>query len=57
MAEFQKLTGDLMRKDPSNGPKITEIVNRYLGKGKKASEATRDQAEFIALIVDEIKEL
>ena len=57
MVEFQKLTGDLMRKDPSNGPKITEIVNRYLGKGKKASEATRDQAEFIALIVDEIKEL
>ena len=57
MTEFQKLTGDLMRKDPSNGPKITEIVNRYLGKGKKASEATRDQAEFIALIVDEIREL
>ena len=57
MAEFQKLTGDLMRKDPSNGPKITEIVNRYLGKGKKASDATRDQAEFIALIVDEVKEL
>lgn len=57
MAEFQKLTGNLMRKDPANGPKITEIVNRYLGKGKKASEATRDQAEFIALIVDEIKEL
>ena len=56
MAEFQKITGDLMRKDPTNGPKITEIVDRYLGKGKKVSETTRDQAEFINLIVDEIKE-
>jgi len=26
-----------------------------LGKGKKVAEATLDQAEFISLIVDEIK--
>jgi hypothetical protein len=56
MNEFQKITGDLMRKNPSNGPKITEIVDKYLGKGKKVSETTRDQAEFIDLIVGEIKD-
>lgn len=56
MNEFQKVTGDLMRKDMSNGPKITQIVDKYLGKGKKVSETTRDQAEFISLIVDEIKD-
>lgn len=56
MAEFQQITGNLMRSDPSNGPKITEIVNKYLGKGKKVSETTREQAEFIDLIVSEIKD-
>ena len=56
MNEFQQITGNLMRENPSNGPKITEIVDKYLGKGKKVSETTRDQAEFISLIVDEIKD-
>jgi hypothetical protein len=39
-----------------NGPKVTQIIDRYLGKGRKISETTRDQAEFIHLIVTEIKE-
>ena len=56
MTEFQQITGNLMRENPGNGPKITEIVDKYLGKGKKVSETTRDQAEFISLIVDEIKD-
>lgn len=56
MKEFQTITGDLMHKDPSYGPKITAIVDKYLGKGKKVSEATPDQAEFINLINEEIKE-
>jgi hypothetical protein len=56
MTEFQQLTGELMQKDSSGyGPKIKEIVDRYLGKGKKVSETTRDQAEFIDLIIGEIK--
>ena len=36
-------------------PRITQIVDKYLGKGKKVSETTRDQAEFIYLIVSEMK--
>ena len=56
MTEFQTLVGSLMEKNSAtNGPKITQIIDRYLGKGKKISEATRDQAEFIYLIVEEIK--
>lgn len=55
MKEFQTMTGDLMHKDSSYGPKITAIVDKYLGKGKKVSEATPDQAEFINLINEEIK--
>ena len=55
MTEFQQITGTLMRENPGYGPKITEIVERYLGKGKKVSETTRDQAEFVDLIVSDIK--
>lgn len=38
-------------------PRITEIINKYLGKGKKLSNATRDQVEQISLIVFDLKEL
>lgn len=57
MAEFQDLVGVLMNKNGTYyGPRITQIVDKYLGKGKKVSDATIDQAEFISLIVDEIKD-
>lgn len=57
MAEFQDLAGQLMeRAAATNGPKITQIIEKYLGKGKKITETTRDQAEFVYLIVTEIKE-
>ena len=55
MAEFQDLVGQLMSSGTTNGPKITSIVERYLGKGRKVSDTTPDQAEFINLIVNDIK--
>lgn len=55
MAEFSSLAGILMTQDQSNAPKITAIVDRYLGRGKKVSDATPDQAEFIHLIIGDIK--
>ena len=57
MAEFQSIVNVLMEKDNNfYTPRITQIVDKYLGKGKKVSEATRDQAEFIFLIIAEMKE-
>lgn len=56
MSEFNELVGTVMTKNQSNGPKITAIVEKYLGKGKKVSETTSDQAEFIHLINTEIKD-
>lgn len=56
MAEFKSLVDKLMVDNQSNAPKITSIVEKYLGKGKKASDATPEQAEFLHLIVTEIKE-
>ena len=55
MAEFQDLVGTLMSKGTTNGPKITAIVEKYLGKGKKVSDSTPEQAEFVHLIVSDIK--
>jgi hypothetical protein len=56
MAEFQDLVGQLMSKGTTNGPKITAIVEKYLGKGKKVGDTTPEQAEFIYLINTEIME-
>ena len=56
IAEFQELVGDLMQKDQVKyAPRITQIVDKILGKGKKVSETTREQAELIYLIISEIK--
>jgi hypothetical protein len=57
MNEFQEYVGILMQKSQTEyGPKITHIIDKYLGKGKKISEATIEQAEIVSLIVTEIKE-
>lgn len=55
MDEFQTVVGQVMLKGESNAAKIQHIVESYLGKGKKVVDTTIDQAEFIYLIVEEIK--
>lgn len=55
-AEFQELVSQIMNKNQSDAPKITSAVNRYLGKGKKVTEATPEQAELIHLINIELRE-
>ena len=57
MEEFGNLAGAVMTKDQSNAPKITAVVDKYLGRGHRVSDATPDQAEFIYLIIQEIKDL
>ena len=57
LLEFNELAKDLMEKDGAvYGPKITFIVDKYLGKGKKVSESTIAQVELLDQIVAEIKE-
>lgn len=55
--QFQTYVGELMAKDSNiYGPMITASIEKYLGKGKKISDATPEKAEMISLIVDEIRE-
>lgn len=56
--EFNKLATEKMQLDAETyQPKITYIIEKYLGRGRKFSEASRDQVEQMSLIIDELKEL
>ena len=55
MEEFQSLVGQIMAKDSNNAGKISTIVEKYLGRGKKVSETNANQAELVHLIVTDIK--
>ena len=55
MEEFKEIVGRLMSTGTQNAAKISSIVERYLGKGKKVNDTTPDQAEFIYLIIGDLK--
>lgn len=55
MNEFNNLVQKLMSENQTNAMKITTIVDKYLGKGKKVSDSTPAQVDLIHLIVEEIK--
>lgn len=58
MEEFNSLISSIPKDQMDYyAPRITEITNKYLGKGKKVSNATREQSEQIFLIVFDLKEL
>ena len=57
MKEFQEIVGNLMTKNQSVAPKITKIVESHLGKGKKVSDCTPEQAMQLDLILFDLKAL
>ena len=61
MAEFkeriEKFSKDEEKMETYYAPRITQIVETYLGKGKKVGEINRDQVEQLSLIVDDLKTL
>ena len=38
-------------------PRIVEITDKYLGKGQKVSQCSREQVEALSLIVEDLKDL
>ena len=57
MNEFNDLAGALMTKDAEYyQPRITHIIEKYLGKGKRISDSTIEQVEIVNLIVQDIKD-
>lgn len=57
-AECNTMLSSLTKEEQAHyAPYITEITDKYLGKGKKIINITRDQAEQLSLIVFDLKEL
>ena len=56
-SEFSELVGKVMQANPANGPHITAIVDKYLGKGKKVGDCTPAQCEQLDLILIELRDL
>lgn len=52
---FQELVGELMSENQTNSVKITAIVDKYLGRGKKVGDCTPEQSEQIDLIVHDLE--
>lgn len=63
MSEFKSIINNITSiaspEDMTNiyGPKITDIVEKYLGKGGKVGEMSRGQVEALSLILADLKEL
>ena len=58
MKDFQNIAGDLIQKNGNSvAVKITTIVEKHLGKGKKVNECTEEQAAQIDLILFDLKQL
>ena len=38
-------------------PRISQITDKYLGRGQKVSQCSREQVEALSLIVDDLLEL
>lgn len=58
ISEFNEITADMMESDPAYyQPRIIDLVTRVLGPGKKVNEATIQQVELIAEIVESLKDM
>ena len=57
MDEFQELVGKLVQKSPNMVAKITSIVDKHLGKGKKVGDCTEANAPQLDLIIYDLKQL
>ena len=60
MEEFQSMIKKFSESDKMEdfyAPRITQIIEKYLGKGKKVGDMNRDQAEQLVLIIDDLKTL
>ena len=61
MNEFNKIIEGFSKDEEKMAkyyaPRITQIIDNYLGKGKKVNEMSRDQVEQLVLIIDDLKNL
>ena len=64
MEDFNNIVNGLIAKYEETGkfqeyyqPRIVQITEKYLGRGQKVSQCSREQVEALSLIVDDLQEL
>ena len=62
MGEFQNCVNRIIKSSGDDfetkySPRITQITDKYLGRGNKVSQCSREQVEALSLIVEDLKEL
>ena len=62
MNEFQNCVNRMIKDggddfETKYSPRITQITEKYLGRGNKVSQCSREQVEALSLIVEDLKEL
>lgn len=63
MTEFNNLINNIISSNDEEKfnsyyqPRIVEITDKYLGRGQKVSQCSREQVEALSLIVDDLKML
>lgn len=56
-SEIDTTIRSALKLDENNANKITKIVEKHLGKGRRIIEADEEQVEQLVLILDDLKEL
>ena len=62
MSEFDNIINRLVAKGEEEfttyfAPRITQITDKYLGRGQKVSQMSREQVEALSLIIEDLHEL
>lgn len=57
MAKVNDLIGQLMTVNQSNAVKITSVIEKYLGRGRKVADCTPTQCEQLELIILDLQDL
>lgn len=64
MEQFNSIVNGLIEKYEETGkfqeyyqPRIIQVTEKYLGRGQKVSQCSREQVEALSLIVDDLQEL
>lgn len=55
--EITNTINAILEEDEDNASKITKIVDKHLGKGRRIAEAEEEQVDMLVLILDDLKEL
>jgi len=56
MKEATETIGEIMEHGEEYAPKISKIIEKHLGKGRKLADTDEDQTDVIVLIVDDLKD-